>query len=52
MNTQEYAKNRQAEFPSIQDVVVALAEKEEGMPHSWNEITALRLAVKAKYPKP
>jgi len=51
-DAQEYARKREAEYPSIVDVTVALAEKMEGQPHFWNEITALRLEVKSKYPKP
>jgi len=51
-DAQEYARNREAEYPSIQDVTVALAEKEEGDSTMWDEITAKRVGVKAKYPKP
>ena len=51
-DAQEYARNREAEYPSIQDVTVALAEKEEGDSTMWDEITAKRTAVKAKYSKP
>ena len=51
-NAQEYARKRQAEYPSIVDVTVALAEKEEGDSTMWDEITAKRAAVKAKYAKP
>lgn len=42
---------RSLEYPSIKDVVVALAEKEEGNDAMWLEITQQRQAVKAKYPK-
>ena len=45
------SNNRQAEYPSIQDVTVALAEKEEGDSTMWDEITAKRAAVKTKWPK-
>ena len=48
---QEYARKRQAEYPSITDVVVALAEKEEGDSTMWDDITAKRQAVKTKYKK-
>ena len=51
-DAQEYARNRASEYPSIQDVTVALAEKEEGDSTMWDEITAKRVGVKAKYPKP
>jgi len=48
----KYQRDRQAEYPSITNVVVALAEKEEGRSAMWDEITAQRLDVKSKYPKP
>jgi len=51
-DAEEYARNRALEYPSITDVTIALAEKMEGQPHFWNKITAERLAVKAKFPKP
>ena len=51
-DAQAYARNREAEYPSIQDVTVALAEKAEGDSTMWDEITALRLDVKSRFPKP
>ena len=48
----QYQYARQPEYPTIEDVVVALAEKEEGDSTMWDEITAKRTAVKAKYSKP
>jgi len=48
----EYSRNRAAEYPSITNVVVALAEKAEGRSAMWDTITAQRLDVKSKYPKP
>ena len=51
-DSMEWIRNRQAEYPSIQDVTVALAEKAEGDSTMWDEITAKRTAVKAKYTKP
>ena len=51
-DAQEFSRNRQSEYPSIQDVVVALAEKEEGDDTMWKEITAKRQKVKADNPKP
>jgi len=48
----EYARKREAEYTSIQDVTVALAEKAEGDSTMWDKITAERAAVKLKYPKP
>ena len=46
-DTQEYARNRQAEFPSIQDLVVALYDTDDK-----SAVEAKRAAVKLKYPKP
>ena len=51
-DAQEYVRNRAGEYPSIVDVTVALAEKTEGDSTMWDEITAKRVGVKAKYPKP
>ena len=51
-DAQEFSRNRQKEYPSIQDVVVALAEKEEGDDTMWQEITAQRAKVKSDNPKP
>ena len=51
-DAQEYARNRQAEYPSINELVVALWEGvvEERMA-SVTQLEALRQAVKTKYPK-
>ena len=46
-DAQAYARNRQAEFPSIQDLVVALYDTDDK-----SAVEAKRAAVKAKYPKP
>ena len=46
-----YQNQRRGAYPSIEDVTVALAEKAEGNSAMWDEITAKRQAVKAKYPK-
>jgi len=48
----QYQRDRASQYPSIQDVVVALAEKEEGDDTMWQEITAKRAKVKADNPKP
>jgi len=52
-DAQEYARNRQAEYPSLDDLIVALWEGvvEERMA-SVTALEALRQAVKTKYPKP
>ena len=47
-----YARTRASQYASITDVVVALAEKQEGDDSMWKEITALRQKVKTDNPKP
>jgi hypothetical protein len=51
-DSQEYARNRQAEYPSIDELVVALWEGvvEERMAFV-TKLEGLRQAVKIKYPK-
>ena len=51
-NAKKYQRDRALVYPSIQDVVVALAEKEEGDDTMWKEITAQRAKVKSDNPKP
>ena len=48
----QYQYDRASQYPSITDVVVALAEKEEGDDSMWKEVTALRQKVKSENPKP
>ena len=52
-DAQAYARNRQAEYPSLDNLIVALWEGvvEERMA-SVTALEALRQAVKDKYPKP
>jgi len=45
--TQEYARNRQAEYPSIRELVVALYDESDK-----EALVAKRATVKKKYPKP
>ena len=45
-------KLRRNEYPSLEDVTVALAELQEGNAEMWDSITASRQEIKAKYPKP
>lgn len=52
INDNFYKIQRAESYPSIQDVVVALAEKAEGNDTMWQEITAKRAKVKADNPKP
>ena len=51
LNAIAYQGKRREEYPSIEDVTVALAEKAEGDSTMWDEITAKRQAIKIKYPK-
>ena len=51
-DAQEYARNRKAEYPSLDELIVGLWEGvvEERMA-SVTQLEALRQAVKTKYPK-
>ena len=51
-DSKQYQRDRASQYPSITDVVVALAEKEEGNNAMWQEITAKRAKVKSDNPKP
>ena len=46
-DAQEYARKRQAEYPSVQDLVVALYDTDDKA-----AIEAKRAEIKLKYPKP
>ena len=46
-DAQDYARKREAEYPSVQDLVVALYDNEDK-----TAIDEKRAAVKLKYPKP
>ena len=48
----QYQRDRKAEYPAIEELIVALAEFQEGRPEMWYEVTRKRTEVKAKYPKP
>ena len=52
-DSQAYARNRQAEYPSLDELVVAMWEGvvEERMA-SVTTLEGLRQAIKTKYPKP
>ena len=51
-DAQEYARNRQAEYPSINELIVALWENVvEERAASVISLEATRQAIKAKYPK-
>ena len=52
-DAQEYARNRQAEYPSINELIVALWENVvEERASAVVSLEADRQAVKTKYPKP
>ena len=51
-DSKQYQRDRAEQYPSITDVVVALAEKEEGDDSAWQEISVQRAKVKKDYPKP
>ena len=48
----QYQRDRKAEYPAIEELIVALAEFQEVRPEMWYEVTRKRTEVKAKYPKP
>ena len=51
-DTQEYARNREAEYPSINELIVALWENVvEERAASVISLEATRQAIKAKHPK-
>jgi len=53
-DARQYRRDRIAlnEYPSIEEISLALADKEEGDSTAWDKIKAQRKAVKDKYPKP
>lgn len=49
----QWRRDREAEYPTIQQLAVAMWEASvEGRPATADELQALRLTIKAKYPKP
>jgi len=52
----EYKDNRKREYNdsgiTIEEMVIALWEKEEGNPVAWNAIQSKRVQIKNKHPKP
>ena len=52
LELRELNDNRQSEYPNLQDLLIAIAEKLEGDDSAWNILSSQRLEVKAKYPKP
>ena len=50
-DAQEYARKREAEYPTWNEVNEAMAEKLEGRGEKWEAVSQKRQAVRAKYPK-
>ncbi len=48
----KYKDLRKSEYPTVDELLVALIEKEEGRPEALNALMVQRLQVKSKYPKP
>lgn len=49
----QWRRDREAAYPTIPELTVAIWESlVEGRPASADELQALRIAIKAKYPKP
>ena len=46
-----YREKRILEYPSLGDMIDALAKKEAGDATEWNDLIDRRAAVKIKYPK-
>ena len=47
----EYQRDRKDNYPSLEEVIVALAEKAEGDSTMWDDVSARRPQIKEKYPK-
>ncbi len=47
----EYQRDRKDNYPSLEEVIVALAEKAEGDSTMWDDVSARRTQIKEKYPK-
>lgn len=47
-----YQGLRKLEYPSLDDLVVALVEEKEGRPEALTALMAKRQEIKLKYPKP
>tara|TARA_B100000029_G_scaffold576_1_gene737 strand:- start:133 stop:417 length:285 start_codon:yes stop_codon:yes gene_type:complete len=47
----QYQRDRKEEYPSLEEVTVALAEKAEGDSTMWDDVSARRTQIKEKYPK-
>jgi hypothetical protein len=51
MSEKEYQVQRREAYPLFEEIVVALAEKEEGRPAMWEDMMAKRAIVRNTYPK-
>ena len=46
-----YREKRVLEYPSLGDMIDALAKKDSGDATEWNDLLLQRATIKAKYPK-
>ena len=46
-----YREKRVLEYPSLGDMIDALAKKDSGDAAEWNDLLLQRATIKAKYPK-
>lgn len=51
-NFLNYISMRKNEYPPLDDLIIALAEKEEGRSEMWENLSAKRQKTRLKYPKP
>jgi len=48
----QYQRDRQQVYPPIEELIVALVEKEEGDDAAWKELVSRRKKIKTDIPKP
>tara|TARA_B100000287_G_C20387719_1_gene684293 strand:- start:92 stop:316 length:225 start_codon:yes stop_codon:yes gene_type:complete len=48
----QYQRDRQQVYPTLEELIVALVEKEEGDDAAWKELVARRKKIKTDIPKP
>lgn len=51
-NLVKYKDDRKKVYPTLEELLVALAEDKEGRPEALADVMARRAAVKLQYPKP
>ena len=52
VDTRTWSEKRRDEYPSFQQIIEALIEREMGRPEQLAQVILQRIAVMAKYPKP